>query len=216
MYTRAMKRFFFAALLAGLSVSASAQDAVLAKVSGPVSYLPGGTSRFLKARGGEQLLFGDAIRVGRGGLAHVTFGDRAALLLRDETLMSLGGSPARTTLTVDYGEFLIGLFGKLGRGRSFKVRTPSAVAAVRGTLFWGKAGREDRATTYAGFGHRVEVTAQGRTVVVEPGSTVVVPMDAPPGDPAPSAAGLGYLENFRIDGSLQGVDALAEPEKLKK
>lgn len=216
MYTRAMKRLVFAALVAGLVVSASAQDAVLSKVSGPVSYLPGGTRRFLKARGGEELLFGDAIRVREGGAAHVVFGDRAALLLRGETLLSLGGTPARTALTVDYGEFLIGLFGRLGKGRSFKVNTPAAVAAVRGTLFWGKADKADKSTTYAGFGHRIEVTAQGKSVAVEPGTTVVVPLDAPPGEPAPSAVGLGYIERFRVDGSLEGVDALAEPEKLRK
>lgn len=216
MYTPVMKKFLFAALLSVLAVDAGAQDAVLEKVSGPVYFLTGGARRFAKAKGGEQLLFGDSIRVGRGGVAHVAFGDRAALLLRDETLMSIGGSAARTALTVDYGEFLIGLFEKLGRGASFKVRTPAAVAAVRGTLFWGKSDRTDKSTTYAGFGHRVEVTAKGKTVVVEPGTTVVVPMDAPPGEPAPSAVGLDYAENFRIDGSLRGVEALAETDKLKK
>lgn len=211
-----MKIPYFAVLAVALSAPALAQDAVLSKVSGPVSYLPGGARRFIKARGGEQLLFGDSIRVREGGAAHVVFGDRAALLLRGDTLLSLGGTPARTALTVDYGEFLIGLFGRLGKGRSFKVNTPAAVAAVRGTLFWGKADRADKTTTYAGFGHRVEVSARGRTVAVEPGTTVVVPLDAPPGEPAPSAIGLDYVENFRVAGSLEGVDALAEPEKLRK
>lgn len=215
MYTPPMKTLLFAASLAALAVSASAQDAVLAKISGPVSYLPAGARRFIRAKGGEELLYGDSIRVGRGGLAHVTLGGRGSMLLREETLLSLRGSPNRTALTVDYGEFLIGLVGKLGRGRSFKVNTPAAVAAVRGTLFWGKADRADKSSTYAGFGHLVAVSAEGKTVVVEPGRTVVVPFGSAPADPAPSGFGLEYAENFRIDGSLQGLESLAETDKLE-
>lgn len=216
MYTAAMKTLLFAVLSVALAVSASAQDAVLAKVSGPVSYLPAGARRFIRAKGGEELLYGDAIRVGRGGVAHLKLGERGSMLLREETLLSLRGSPSRTALTVDYGEFLIGLAGRLGRGRSFKVNTPAAVAAVRGTLFWGKSDRADKSSTYAGFGHEIAVTAEGKTVVVEPGRTVVVPFGSAPADPAPSGFGLEFADNFKIDGSLQGLESLAETDKLKK
>lgn len=209
MYTAAMKILFLAALAAALVVPASAQDAVVVRTWGPVSVLPGGGRRFIKAKGGEELLYGDSIRVGKGGIAHVTLAGRGAMLLRGETLLSLHGSPRRASLTVDYGEFLIGLVPKLGR-TSFQVHTPAAVASARGTLFWGKADRADKSTTYAGLGQEVAVTAEGKMVAASPGMTVVVPFGSPPSEPAPSAFGLEYLEYFRVDGSLQKLEALAE------
>jgi hypothetical protein len=203
-------------LAATLSGNASAQDAALAKVSGPVSILAEGGKRFVKAKGGEELIYGDTIRVGKGGLAHVTLGGRGAVLLREEALMTLKGTPRRTELAVKFGEFLIGLTKKLERTESFKVRTPAAVAAVRGTLFWGKSDKADQSAAYAGFGHTVAVTAKGKTVVVEPGKTVTVAFGEPPAEPVPSSVGLDYIKNFAVDGSLQGVEALAEPAKLGK
>lgn len=216
MYTPVMNQIILAVFVAILSVSASAQDATLAKMSGPVSILAGGGKRYAKAKGGEQLLFGDTIRVGKGGLAHLLLADRGAVLLRDETQMTLQGSANKTSLSFKFGEFLIGLNKKLARGQSFNVRTPAAVAAVRGTLFWGKSDKVDKSTAYAGFGHTVAVTAKGKTVLVEAGKTVTVAYGAAPADAVPSTVGLDYAKNFMIDGSLQGVDALAETDKLKK
>lgn len=211
-----MKRIAFAALAVILPSVALAMDAVLAKVSGPVSVLAAGSRRFVAAKGGEELLFGDTIRVGKGGVAHLTLSDRGAVLLRDETLLTLQGSASKTMLSFKFGEFLIGLKKKLGPGQSFKVRTPAAVAAVRGTLFWGKSDKADQSTAYAGFGHTVAVTAKDRTVLVTPGRTVTVAFGEAPSDPVASAVGLEYAANFAIDGSVQDLGALAETDKLKK
>lgn len=211
-----MNRIAFAVLVAVLAVPASAQDAYLAKISGPVSVLPGGAKRYLAAKGGEELLFGDTVRVGKGGIAHLVLEGRGAVLLREETILTLQGTPRRAVLSFRFGEFLIGLSKKLEAGQSFKVRTPAAVAAVRGTLFWGKSDKADRSSAYAGFGRVVAVTAKGKTVLVEPGKTVTVAYGEAPADPAESAVGLDYAGNFAIDGSLEGVEALAETDKLKK
>lgn len=211
-----MKRIVFAVLAAALPAVALAKDAVLVKVSGPVSVLAAGGSRFVAAKGGEELIYGDAIRVGKGGIAHLTMSDRGAVLLRDETYLTLQGSNDKTLLRFRFGEFLIGLSKKLGPGQSFKVRTPAAVAAVRGTLFWGKSDKADESTAYAGFGHTVAVTAKGKTVLVEPGLTVTVARGEAPKDPVKSTVGLEYAGNFAIDGSVQDLGALAETDKLKK
>ncbi len=201
-------------ILLVLAGPAFAQDATLVATTGPVSILAEGGPRWLKAKGGEDLIFGDAIRVGKGGTAHIVLGDRGAVLLREESRLTLKGSARRTEPSVAFGEFLVGIRRKLTKGQSFKVRTPAAVAAVRGTLFWGKAAKEDKSTTYVGFGHEIEVTAGGKTVPVEPGKTVTIAFGSAPSEPAPSPVGLSYAEKFMIGGSLQGVEALAEKDKL--
>lgn len=211
-----MIRLSLAVLAVALAAPTFAQDATLARISGPVSVLAEGGTRFVKAKGGEQLLFGDTVRVGKGGIAHLTLRDRGAVLLREESHLTLQGSPRRTTLAVKYGEFLIGLKKTLEAGQTFKVRTPAAVAAVRGTLFWGKSDKADQSTAYAGFGHVVAVTAQGKTVLVEPGKTVTVAFGQAPADAVPSTVGLEYANHFAVEEDLQGLGDLAETDKLKK
>lgn len=211
-----MKRLPAAVLAVLLPAAALAQDGVLVKVSGPVSVLAGGARRFVAAKGGEELIFGDTVKVGNGGVAHLTLREGGTVLLREESFMTLQGSRQKTMLRFRFGEFLIGLKKRLGPGQSFKVRTPAAVAAVRGTLFWGKADKADQSTTYAGFGHTVAVTAKDRTVLVTPGRTITVSFGEAPKDPVASAVGLDYVMNFTIDGSLQGLADLAETDKLKK
>lgn len=211
-----MIRLSLAVLAVALAAPTFAQDATLARISGPVSVLAEGGTRFVKAKGGEQLLFGDTVRVGNGGIAQLTLRDRGAVLLREESHLTLQGSPRRTTLAVKYGEFLIGLKKTLEAGQTFKVRTPAAVAAVRGTLFWGKSDKADQSTAYAGFGHVVAVTAQGKTVLVEPGKTVTVAFGQAPADAVPSTVGLEYANHFAVEEDLQGLGDLAETDKLKK
>ncbi|UPT74657.1 MAG: FecR family protein [Elusimicrobiota bacterium] len=196
------------ALLAALAASAAAQDATLAKISGPVSIVGAGGRKAVAAKGGESLIYGDTIKVGKGGIAQIALKDRGAVLLREETVMTLTGTPRATALSFRFGEFLIGLSKKLEKGQTFKVRTASAVAAVRGTLFWGKGDKETKATTYAGFGHTVAVTAKGRTVLVTPGKTVTIPFGEAPADPVPSTVTIDYAKNFAIDGGLQSLEKL--------
>lgn len=207
------------ALLLALSLlapAASAADAVIAKLKGKVEVMADGDDDWVRAKEGGLLLYGDSVRVPKGGLAHITLGAEKAVLLRERTVFRLGGTAEETELDFQFGEFLIGLKKRLTGRQRFVVRTPAAVAAVRGTLFWGLSDRKDKSTTYAGFGGKVSVQAEGKTVEVTPGKTVVVKMGEPPADPAPSAVTLEYAGKFMVDGSLQGLEALArekEPEE---
>jgi hypothetical protein len=191
---------------------AFAADAVLVKISGPVFLRPDGAPRDIRAKGGEELLYGDAIRTGAGGAAQLTIGDRGAVLVRENSAFIIQGDPQKTTLSFKFGEFLIGLRKNLEKGQSFRVRTPAAVAAVRGTLFWGKSD-EAKTTTYAGFGHTIAVTAKGKTVLVHAGETTSVPFGEAPAETKPSTISPSYAENFRVDGSLQGLEELVDMPK---
>lgn len=207
-----MKLVHALVLAAVASAPAFAADATLVKISGRVLIRPGGAEKDLVAKGGEELLYGDAIRTESGALAQVDLGGRGAVLLRENSAFLLQGDPQRTTLRFLVGEFLIGLTRALAKDESFRVRTPAAVAAVRGTLFWGQSD-EKKTTTYAGFGHVVAVTAKGKTVLVGPGEKTTVTLDAAPAEPAPSGVPVAYLDNFKIEGSLQGLEALVELPK---
>jgi len=206
-------KLILALVLAAAAGPAFAADATLVKISGRVLIRPGGAEKDLVAKGGEELLYGDAIRTESGALAQVDLGGRGAVLLRENSAFLLQGDPTRTTLRFQFGEFLIGLTRALAKDESFRVRTPAAVAAVRGTLFWGQSD-EKKTTTYAGFGHVIAVTAKGKTVLVGPGEKTTVALDAAPAEPVQSGIPVAYLDNFKIGGSLQGLESLVElPQK---
>jgi FecR-like protein len=206
-----MNRFLMLALLL-VSLPSFAQDATLTKIAGPVFVRAEGAAKDIAAKGGEELLYGDAVRTGKGGSAHLLIGERGAVLVRENSAFKLEGNTQNTTLRFAFGEFLIGLRRKLEGGETFKVRTPSAVAAVRGTLFWGKSDAK-KTSTYAGFGHTIAVTAKGKTVLVHAGEATTIPFGEAPAEVAPSKIPLSYTDNFRIEGSLQGLESLVDLPK---
>ena len=203
----------FIALILMLAAAPSfAADAVLAKLSGTVYIRAQGAPQDIVAKGGEEMIYGDALRTGPGATAQIVIVGRGAVLVRENSAFVLQGDPHNTVLNFRFGEFLIGLRKKLENGEAFRVRTPGAVAAVRGTLFWGKSDAQKN-TTYAGFGHTIAVTAKGKTVLVHAGETTSVPFGEAPAAVKPSAIPLTYVDVFRVDGSLQGLEELVDLPK---
>ncbi len=72
---------------------------------------------------------------------------------------------------------------KLPKGTSFQVETPTAIAAVRGTQFWGRVNPENPnnpITTFAVRRGQVEVLAksEGKKFILEAGQALDVPKDS--------------------------------------
>lgn len=198
-----------ASALLFFAAPAFAADAVLVKLKGRVYVRAQGADKDILAKGGEELLFGDAVRTEKDAVAQVEIEGRGAVLLRGESAFKLEGTPANTLLRFRFGEFLIGVRKALGQGESFRVRTPAAVAAVRGTLFWGKSD-EAKTSTYAGLGHIIAVTGAGKTVTVRAGETVTVPLGAAPSEPKPHEIPMSYWNNFAVDGDIRGLGELMD------
>jgi len=134
------------------------------------------------------------------------------VLVRGDSSFTITGDADHTQLNFRFGEFLIGLRKALTSSQSFKVRTPAAVAAVRGTLFWGKSD-ESKTTTYAGFGHTIAVTAKGKTVLVHAGEKTTVALGRAPAETAKHDIPVSYTDNFRIGGDLQNLESLVDLPK---
>ncbi len=205
----AVRAILAAAVVALAAASAAAADAVLVQAQGQVYVLAKGAKSYSRAKRGQDLAYGDHVRCGEGAIAQIALGGRGAVLVRGNSSFTLLGDADRTTLNFRFGEFLIGLRRALTEGQTFQVRTPAAVAAVRGTLFWGKSD-EAKTTTYAGFGHVISVTAQGKTVLVSAGQKTTVALGQPPAPPAPHDIPVSYLDNFKIGGSLLDVLSLVD------
>ncbi|ALO26612.1 sigma factor regulatory protein FecR [Leptospira borgpetersenii] len=93
------------------------------------------------------------------------------------TLAALNADSA--SFQVSEGNILIKA-SKLTKGQSLLVDTPTVVAAVRGTQFWGRVNKKDETGTFAVREGAVEVTRKSDNikVLVEAGQAV----DLKPGD----------------------------------
>ncbi|HZS12856.1 MAG TPA: FecR domain-containing protein [Nitrospirales bacterium] len=150
------------------------------------------------------------MRTGRKAVAHVEFPDQTVVLVKEGSDFTLQGAARRKSLRFAVGEFLVGLKRTLAPEESLEIRTPSAVAAVRGTLFWGLSDSEKN-SVWSGFGHKVAITARKKTVVLEPGRTVRVPFGGQPEESVPSTVSKAFIERFAIGGELRGLEQLVDP-----
>ncbi|EMN18081.1 sigma factor regulatory protein, FecR/PupR family [Leptospira borgpetersenii str. Brem 328] len=93
------------------------------------------------------------------------------------TLAALNADSA--SFQVSEGNILIKA-SKLTKGQSLLVDTPTVVAAVRGTQFWGRVNKKDETGTFAVREGAVEITRKSDNikVLVEAGQAV----DLKPGD----------------------------------
>lgn len=121
--------------------AAKVPAASLLFVSGAVTVESKGASH--KGRQGEALADGDAVASGEGAAAIVALADGSRLKLKESSrlVLTLPGPRAPTT---DILLTLGGVFAKVAKrlpAAEFRVRTPTAVAAVRGTRFFTAYGR---------------------------------------------------------------------------
>ena len=184
-------------------------DAVLIRKSGNVQVRHKRSKRFVKAEAGAGLFFGDTVQTGTGGKAQILFTNGNAILIKESSTLRLRGRPGAILVNIPTGEFLIGLKKKLLPGQTFKVRTPAAVACVRGTLFWGLSDK-DLNSTYACFESAVEITAQGKTVLLKPGEKAFIPYGRPPRAKEAANVPLAYMDTFGVDGSIEGMKEMVK------
>lgn len=199
----------FLLILGVCTVRVWAGDAVLIRKSGDVEIRAKGKKVFKRAEAGAELFFGDTVQTLKGARAQVLFANGNAVLLKEMTSARLNGSAARVTVHIPAGEFLIGLKQKLSRDQFFRVRTPAAVAAVRGTLFWGQSD-DDLNATYACFQHEIEIAARGQKVVLKPGEKSFIPYGKAPQKAEPSNVPVDFIDTFSVDGSVEGLKEMAE------
>ena len=139
----------------------------ISELQGLVETMPAGGGEWSTATQGQQLKPGDSIRTSEGAAVEMSYESGAVASLEGGSEMSVKSSKAdydnddyETELEVVMGKVLVNV-GKVGsESLSFKVNTPVAVAAVRGTEFVvDVTGRED--ADIAAFSGTVQVTKAG-------------------------------------------------------
>lgn len=122
------------------------QSVTVSGLVGEVEILPKDTLNWQEASPGIQLIEGDKIRTTEGAKAELVFKDGSFIRLKESTTITIKTareelSTQATQYKLDFrvGEIMLDL-KKLRMGSSFEVETPTAVAAVRGTTYYMRAG----------------------------------------------------------------------------
>lgn len=109
---------------------------------GTVEFLSSGQDAWKEATEGMELAGGDKIRTGNNGMASILFSNGSIVTLKPNTEFEIQSlSISKDEDSVEYKLQLTrgklrAILEELGEGSSFEIRTPTAVAAVRGTLFY--------------------------------------------------------------------------------
>jgi hypothetical protein len=117
--------------------------ALVLKTAGQVEVSPSTDGAWLNATRGTRLHAGNQIRTGDNALAAIVFTDDKSLLkVRSNSKVVINGKRQESasssrriakTIAMEFG----GLWAKVTKGTpSFRVETPSGVAAIKGTIFY--------------------------------------------------------------------------------
>jgi len=153
--------------------------AIVTSISGTLMVLPYGTENWIEANRGMFLYEGDQLKTGAGSRAAITFANAIELKINENSTFTIQITEEREMKNAI--DLLIGeIFSKIMiEGVKFEMRTPVAVAAVRGTEFNTKVGK-DRITTFLVYKGIVEVWNElGSVTLSEAKKTVVRPNQAP-------------------------------------
>lgn len=165
-------------------------DGVVAFIKGDVRYYrsDGDEGRVLQA--GERLEEGGRIETGADGSVEVTFGDGSSFHLKPDSVLSIvrsrlkGDDFVLRNLFLKTGRVVSRIRKATGREHRYKIRTPSAVAGVRGTEFRVSVDAEETTRSEVLSG-TVAVESRHREVLLREGEGTGVRKGESPQPPRP-------------------------------
>ncbi len=173
---------FFLFILAALPASADSPVGTVTTVTGDAAVERRGS--FIPAVPGMEIRKGDVFQSGPGGSMDISLNDLAGCRILPSSEVNLEETASENMrLNVVSGNVILNL-QKLPRASKFRVETPTAIASVRGTQFWGRvdSASGDAVTTFAVREGEVKVLARGarRNFRLKPGQAVDIPRSGRP------------------------------------
>ena len=175
MVRHAMKNIMAAALVVFIAAGAAygaALQAKMTKVKGDVQMQKSGAGAWVKVKEGDVCGKGTKIKTGAGAEAFVSWGDGNSVKIKEMSQITLDnlmkdGAKSTSNVTLDKGKGFAKA-GKLSGGSSFEVKTPTAVAGVRGTGF--EFGESDISVVEGS----VSMKVGGEEIIIEEGMMITV------------------------------------------
>ena len=119
----------------------------------------------------DDVFVNDRVVTGDRSLARLLLGGRAVVTVRERSALTITELPGRSIIDLDSGKIAVAVAkDKMRPGDQIEVRTPNAVAAVRGTVFVVEVLRASAATSQAQAGVTTNVFAFAGALVLTVGN----------------------------------------------
>jgi hypothetical protein len=166
------------ALLAGLwpgSVVAQATKAgVVTTLEGNVTAARSTAAQPVALKFKDDVFINDRVVTGDRSLARLLLGGKAVVTVRERSALTITEVPGRSTIDLDSGKVAVAVAkDKMKPGEQIEVKTPNAVAAVRGTVFIAEVVRASASASNAQGGSTASFYVLTGQVAVTTGTQVV-------------------------------------------
>ena len=128
-------------VLIGLHIPSAAaqpndrQAGVVTKLRGSATVAHAASALPVNLRFKDPVFLGDTVNVRENSVARLLLGDRALVTLRELSIFRLTEEVDRAVIDLNIGKLSLAVLRKMmGAGELIEVRTPNAIAAVRGTV----------------------------------------------------------------------------------
>jgi len=171
--------------------AASPQNAVatIYKIAGKVEIKQSGSEKWEKAKVEMPLTAGMALRTGKNAEAFIKWSTGSVVKFSAQTSMNFSelsldktSKIEKTTIDISEGRLFANVKKMLNKNSEFNVKTPTAIAGVRGTGFLAET--SEGKTTFAVVEGQVSVTAEGVEVLLNENLQTLVESGMPPAEPA--------------------------------
>ena len=165
-------------LIAGLlpvSVSAQATKAgVVTTLEGSVTAARTTAAQPVALKFKDDVFVNDRVVTGDRSLARLLLGGKAVVTVRERSALTITEVPGRSTIDLDSGKVAVAVAkDKMRPGEQVEVKTPNAVAAVRGTVFIAEVIRATASADNAQGGTTANFYVLTGTVAVTSGTQTV-------------------------------------------
>ena len=176
-----MKKIFFMLLgLALIPATAFADAAVVSHLTGEPQLVRGGQTLTIKP--GTQCQTGDTLITSSGCNVDLALSNLAGCRVLPSSECVITGTGNNMKVEIKKGNAILNL-RKLPAGSTFQVETPTAIASVRGTQFWGRVVAENPVNPVTTFAVRrgmvdVLVKKAGKSFSLKKGDALDIPLSA--------------------------------------
>jgi FecR protein len=123
-------------LAPSIAFGQNAKAGVVTTLEGNVVALRGGTPQPVPLKFRDDVFLDDRITTGDRSIARLLLGGKAVVTVRERSSLTVTEVPGRATISLDSGKIAVAVARERMRpGETLEVRTPNAVAGVRGTVF---------------------------------------------------------------------------------
>ncbi|MBI2015525.1 MAG: FecR domain-containing protein [Candidatus Rokubacteria bacterium] len=116
----------------------------------------------------DQVFVRDRIVTGDSAVVRILLGGKATVTARERSVLVISEGPGTSTISLSYGQIAVAVVkSRMNPGESVEIRTPNAVAAVRGTVVIAEVPvRADRSTitVLRGLVDVIRLTTAGRAI----------------------------------------------------